>query len=388
MTLFLNTGLTQQQFLDEYWQKKPLLIRQAVDNFYSNVSPEELIDLACEDDIEARLIQQDPQDEWHLKDDDLTAEDFRCLPETHWTVLVQDMDKHRPDLQDLFNPFQFIPDWRRDDLMISYAPKHGSVGPHVDSYDVFLLQVEGLRRWEISDHPIHNPELMDNQDLRILKNFRADLSWELAPGDCLYLPPHFAHHGVALESSMTYSFGFRSPSKVELLDRLIETLLEHEGGQERYADPNLLAVEQTHEINLQAIQDVKRFLGTILNKDDSMIIQSLGRLVTETKPSLSIKSESNVCESINLEECLKLFNQGMLLKSSMYHRFAWSHYDQSILLFCAGETYSLDDREHAIILCESNTITLKQWNQLADNEISIAVMYELISEGAWIWSRP
>ena len=386
MTQFLNTGLTQQQFLDEYWQKKPLLMRQAFGNFQPNISPEQLIDWACQDDIEARLIQQDQHCQWHLKDHHLSHEDFQALPDTHWTVLVQDMDKHHPDFQDLLNLFNFIPDWRRDDLMISYASEHGSVGAHVDSYDVFLLQGMGTRRWEISDHPIHNPELMDHQDLSILEHFSADLYWDLAPGDCLYLPPHFAHRGVALTPCMTYSIGFRSLSHVELLDGLIDTMLENNQSQARYSDPNLQVTKHAHEINAHAICEVKRLLHNVIDQADTMIMRTLGRCVTETKPSLLERTESMLSEPVDIQACTEKFDQGLVLKQSRFHRFAWCDDNQSALLFYAGDSYRLDVRDHAILLCENTLLTSTHWRQLCTNENSTVVLCTLISEGMWMWS--
>ncbi|MDQ7072792.1 MAG: cupin domain-containing protein [Gammaproteobacteria bacterium] len=149
MADFFNTGLTQQQFLEQYWQKKPLLIRQAYTDFKSPITPDELAGLACEPEIESRLIEEYGQDKnWQVTAGPLSEADFERLPATHWTMLVQDVDKHLPELQYLLDPFRFIPDWRRDDLMISYAPQHGTVGPHTDSYDVFLLQAMGTRRWQ------------------------------------------------------------------------------------------------------------------------------------------------------------------------------------------------------------------------------------------------
>ena len=150
MTDFFNTGLSQQQFLDEYWQKKPLLIRQAFADFETPISPDELAGLACEAEIESRLIEEQGETAaWQVTNGPLSEQDFAKLPATHWTMLVQDVDKHVPELRTLLDPFRFISDWRRDDLMISFAPEHGTVGPHTDGYDVFLLQALGERRWQI-----------------------------------------------------------------------------------------------------------------------------------------------------------------------------------------------------------------------------------------------
>ncbi len=387
MTEFFNTGLSEQQFLDEYWQKKPLLMRGALSHFHSPITPNELITLACDDEIEARLIQENgPDNRWQLKNHALNEKDFKRLPETHWTVLVQDVDKHHIELQRLIDPFRFIPDWRRDDLMISYASKDGSVGAHIDSYDVFLLQAMGTRRWQISDHPIYDPEFIEGIDLQVLKHFTPDLSWDLAPGDCLYLPPHYAHHGMALDDCMTFSFGYRSPTKVELLGGITDAMLENEVGHERYSDPQLIISKHSHEISQQAIQEVKQQLQTAINAADAEIALGLGRLVTDTKSSLIEKTEQMLTDLPNAQECSNLFVQGKILKRNVFCRFAWSDQHQGTILFCAGEAYLLDQREHAIILSEGDVITAEQWSQLGSNDQFAEILCELIAEGAWIWS--
>ncbi|RKZ82116.1 MAG: cupin domain-containing protein, partial [Gammaproteobacteria bacterium] len=187
MAVFFNTALSQQQFLDQYWQKKPLLIRQAYTDFESPISADDLAGLACEPAIESRLIEENGQaGPWQVTNGPLSEDDFARLPATHWTMLVQDVDKHLPEVQYLLDPFRFIPDWRRDDLMISYAPEFGTVGPHTDSYDVFLLQAMGTRRWQISDEPIYEAKLIDGLGLQILQEFTPDQTWDLRPGDMLY----------------------------------------------------------------------------------------------------------------------------------------------------------------------------------------------------------
>jgi ribosomal protein L16 Arg81 hydroxylase len=185
---------------------------------------------------------------------------FARLPETHWTMLVQDVDKHLPELQGILDVFNFIPDWRRDDLMISYATEFGSVGPHTDAYDVFLLQAMGTRRWQIGDQPLHEAKLIDGLELQILSEFTSDQSWDLLPGDMLYLPPHFAHHGVAVNDCMTYSIGFRAPAAVEMLDALVNALLEQGLGKSRYQDPDLVLNQHSAEIDIQAVARLKHLL--------------------------------------------------------------------------------------------------------------------------------
>ena len=386
MTAFFNTGLTQQQFLEEYWQKKPLLIRQAFTDLRSPITTDELIELACEPDIESRLIQQNEQSgDWLLKSENLSEQDFEKLAATHWTVLVQDIDKHLAELQSVIDPFRFLPDWRYDYLMASYAPKSGSVGAHTDSYDVFLLQTMGTRRWQISDRPIMQPELISGLDLKILKTFDPDQSWDLAPGDMLYLPPHFAHHGVALDDCITFSIGFRAPSKVEVLDAVTNALLEKNLGQGHYSDPKLITAQHTHEISQQAVTEVKQLLHDAIDEADPLIASALGRLVTDTKNSLIELAEEAIGDLPTAEALAMQFKKGRLLERNLYYRFAWNKNDQTTLLFCAAEAYNLNNYEHAILLTEKTLLTEMEWRLLNIDPQSVDVLCELIAEGAWFW---
>ncbi|MCB1815595.1 MAG: cupin domain-containing protein, partial [Candidatus Competibacteraceae bacterium] len=176
--------MSSAQFLAEYWQQKPLLVRAAWPAFSNPISPEELAGLACEDEVCARLVRQSKQ-RWQVRHGPFKETDFTRLPAKRWTVLVPDMEKHLPDLRSILEPFRFIPDWRIDDLMISYAAEQGSVGPHVDEYDVFLLQGLGRRRWQIDTRPVAPDNYQADSELRILQHFEAESEWILEPGDML-----------------------------------------------------------------------------------------------------------------------------------------------------------------------------------------------------------
>ncbi|NQY26929.1 MAG: cupin domain-containing protein [Piscirickettsiaceae bacterium] len=390
MAEFFNTGLSQQDFLDQYWQKKPLLIRQAFTDFESPITPDDLAGLACEPEIESRLIEENGQNGgWQVTEGPLSEEDFARLPATHWTMLVQDVDKHVPELQYLLDPFRFIPDWRRDDLMISYAPKHGTVGPHTDGYDVFLLQAMGKRRWQIGNNPLHNADLIAGLDVQILTEFEHDQEWELEAGDMLYLPPHFAHHGVALDEGMTFSFGFRAPSSVELLDAVINSMLEKELGKQRYSDPDLTAVKHTSEIDNQAVHRLKTLLHNAIDSAEPILTQALGKFVTDTKSSLASIAAESMSDEITIDELEQQFSQGKVLERSLYHRFAWSQTDKKGQLFMAGESYYIDINSINILplLAENNEITNNDWQQLKIEPQSAELLCQLIAEGGWYWQE-
>jgi len=383
---FCHSALSQQQFLTEYWQKKPLLIRQAFPDFETPISPDELAGLACEEEIESRLIEENTG-QWQVTRGPLTEEDFARLPETNWTMLVQDVDKHCPDVQDLLTPFDFIPDWRRDDLMISYAPKFGSVGPHTDSYDVFLLQALGTRQWQIMDEPIHEAVLIDGIELQILSEFKADQTWELAVGDMLYLPPHIAHHGVALDECMTFSFGFRAPKQIEVLDAVVNTLLEKGLGKSLYSDPDLILAPHKAEIDTQSVARLKQQLHEMIEQATPVLAETLGQLVTQTKPSLEDLANDYQADKSSIEEITQRFAQGEQLQRNPYYRFAWSKTEEGAVLFMAGESYVVD-KEGALylpLLAENHTLTEQDWQQIVSNSTASQVLIELLALGGWFW---
>ncbi len=208
-----------------YWQKKPLLIRQAVPGMQPMLSRQQLFALAESEEVESRLvIQNAATGEWRLKSGPMGRRSFPRLSQSHWTLLVQGVDLHDDRVAQLRDQFRFIPDARLDDVMISYATDQGGVGPHFDSYDVFLLQVQGQRRWRISQQ--HDLSLRDDTPLKVLQHFKPEESWVLNPGDMLYLPPHCAHEGVALGECMTYSIGFKAETPQALAQQLLPRLAD------------------------------------------------------------------------------------------------------------------------------------------------------------------
>jgi 50S ribosomal protein L16 3-hydroxylase len=388
MSNFFNTGLSQQQFLDEYWQKKPLLIRQAWVDFESPISPEDLAGLACEPDIESRLIEQHGQDRpWQVTNGPLSEADFARLPASKWTMLVQDVDKHFPDLHYILAPFSFIPDWRRDDLMISYAPVEGTVGAHTDGYDVFLLQAMGTRRWQISDTPLVDPPIIENLDVQILAEFTADHSWDLAPGDMLYLPPHYAHHGVAINDCMTFSIGFRAPSQIDILDTMVNTMLEQGLAKIRYNDADLVVTDHSAEIDAQAIARLKSMLHQAVDDAEPVLATTLGKFVTETKSSLSPLAEESFSDLMTIEEVTEQFEQGDILQRNQYCRFAWTADEHGGQLFLAGEAYPVTSSSvtHLACLTEQNELTISDWQQLNKDQQMASLLCQLIAEGGWVW---
>ncbi|MCA8504700.1 cupin domain-containing protein [Burkholderia multivorans] len=281
-------GLTPAQFMRRYWQKKPLLIRQAMPGVKPPVTRDALFDLAADYDAESRLITHF-RNKWQLAHGPFEPGSLPAVTRDAWTLLVQGLDLHVDAARALLDRFRFIPDARLDDLMISYATNGGGVGPHFDSYDVFLLQVEGRRRWRIGAQ--QDLSLQPGVPLKILANFEPTDEWVLEPGDMLYLPPHIAHDGVAEGECMTCSIGFRAPSAGELGAQFLYYLAERgglrdSGADDLYRDPKQPAVAAPAELPPAMVErvaeivdairwrkrDVAEFLGCYLSEPKSNVV--------------------------------------------------------------------------------------------------------------------
>jgi 50S ribosomal protein L16 3-hydroxylase len=228
--------ISEQEFLTDYWQKKPLLIKQAIPNFISPITPDELAGLSLEEEFESRLITGSiNNNQWSLTNGPFTENTFAQLPEQDWTLLVQGVDRFVNEVHELIQQFDFIPRWRFDDVMISYAAKGGSVGPHFDYYDVFLLQGSGRRRWHISSKNCELDNYLNEVPLRIMNVFETEQVWDVEPGDVLYIPPKVAHHGVSLDDECTtLSFGYRAYSAEELYESIDQ---KSKNKNQYYQDP-------------------------------------------------------------------------------------------------------------------------------------------------------
>ena len=274
-------NLNINDFLNNYWQKKPLLIRAAFPDYQAPITAEELAGLACEDFVESRLISETKASpKWMLENGPFSESRFPTLPNSHWTLLIQGLNKIFPEFDDLLHEFDFIPNWRIDDLMASYAAPEGSVGPHIDQYDVFLLQATGRRKWMINQQPVDKDNYEQGVPLKIIKNFKAESEWILEAGDMLYLPPNIAHYGVGLENCMTFSIGFRAPSHSELLSSYIDDHITTLSDDSRYQDPNLTLSKNSGEISEAAINKVQEILVSHFS-DKSNIQDWFGRFITD-----------------------------------------------------------------------------------------------------------
>lgn len=331
-------GFDKSDFIRQYWQKKPCLIRQAIPDFKSPISPQELAGLACEDEVHSRLIiEKDAQTPWQLSYGPFAEEVFTSLPETHYSLLVSECEKWIPECRSLLAQFQFIPAWRIDDLMVSYASPGGSVGPHSDEYDVFLLQAEGKRQWQYTDSRVDNPTLIADLDLAIMQDFNSDQEAILSPGDLLYLPPGIGHHGVAIEPCLTFSIGFRAPTAAEILESFELEVDRQNSAPLRYTDPDLETNRHFAEITQSEIDRFRAMVLSVMDQPESLWVDSIGKLLSDSLVAGNDHSPARL---------QSLFKHSWMINPEsrvMYHRG-----DSGIRFFCNGRSYELPDSDPVI----------------------------------------
>ncbi|AMD01741.1 50S ribosomal protein L16 arginine hydroxylase [Halomonas chromatireducens] len=335
--LTLLGGLSPAEFLRDYWQRRPLLIRGAFPDLECPLEPDELAGLACEEGVESRLVEEHgAEGPWQVSHGPFDEATFSRLPERNWTLLVQAVDHFVPEVAELLEHFDFLPRWRLDDIMISYAPPGGSVGPHVDQYDVFLLQGSGQRRWQLGGKVADDAPILDGIDLRILERFsvEAGADWVLEPGDMLYLPPAWAHHGVSESSDcMTLSVGFRAPSADEAITSFADYLGEQLPPSLRYSDAGMTPPSDPAELDDAAVARMRALILDTLD-DPAQLAQWFGRVMTQPKyVDQLVPSE----EPTEVEDLVAALQDGEELVRSPGSRFAWRTDGDRTTLFVDGD---------------------------------------------------
>ena len=329
-------GISPQVFMKRYWQKKPLLVRQAIADFKPLLDRAQLFELAANEDAQTRMVIQEPGGKpgWRFKHGPFQRHALPPLKQPGWTILVQGVDLHHDRVHALMNQFRFVPDARLDDLMISFATDGGGVGPHVDSYDVFLLQAQGQRRWRIGRQK--DLSLQPDVPLKILANFAPEVEYVLEPGDLLYLPPRYAHDGIAVGECMTYSVGFRIPNRAELARELLQRLAEEaeeEVGVSLYRDPDQPAVDQPAEIPARMLEFAQDALKDAL-QDSRALARGLGEYMTEPKPNVWFEART-----VSVKDRQTLQSRGIRLDRRTRMMFDAHH------IFINGESFSASGRD-------------------------------------------
>ncbi|QXH43914.1 cupin domain-containing protein [Pseudomonas xanthosomatis] len=376
--LQLLGGLTAREFLRDYWQKKPLLVRQAFTDFVSPIDPDELAGLALEEEVESRLVLEHGERPWELRRGPFAEDAFADLPERDWTLLVQSVDQFVPEVAELLEEFRFLPSWRIDDVMISYAAPGGSVGPHFDNYDVFLLQGHGTRNWKVGQMCNSDSALIEHADLRILADFEQSEEWSLEPGDMLYLPPRLAHYGIAEDECLTYSVGFRAPSAAEVLTHFTDFLSQFLPDEERYSDADAVPAADPHQIQHDALDRLKGLIDKHMN-DKDLLLTWFGQFMTEPR-----YPELVTGEELSEAELLDSLEQGAVLIRNPSARMAWSEVEDDLLLFASGQSRLLSGHLRPLLklICAADALHIENLGKWIADEEGLTLVCQLIKQGS------
>jgi 50S ribosomal protein L16 3-hydroxylase len=366
-------------FLQEYWQQKPLLIRNAFADWTNPLEPDELAGLACEPEVESRLIIG-AQGSWAVEHGPLAEARFAALGQEPSTLLVQAVDHHVPEVAALLAPFRFIPNWRIDDVMVSYATDGGGVGPHFDQYDVFLIQGHGQRRWRVGQLCDDASALLPHDELRLLADFQATDEWLLEPGDILYVPPRIAHDGVAVgDDCMTYSIGFRAPSRHELITSFADELVTEMEDDDRYVDPGLATQTNPGEISATALATLHQMVTEKL-ADRNAFSRWFGEYTSAPKyPEVDWKPE----EPADAEQLQEWIENGEPLTRNPASRFSFVRADGgAVLLFVDGECFETahEAASFAEALCAQEDMIVDA--NLTQSKPTMALLVQLYNQGS------
>ena len=315
---------------------------------------------------------------WELRRGPFAEDAFSTLPEREWTLLVQAVDQFVPEVAELLEHFRFLPSWRIDDVMISFAAPGGSVGPHFDNYDVFLLQAQGKRNWKIGQMCNSESPLLQHADLRILAEFEESAEWVLEPGDMLYLPPRLAHFGIAEDDCMTYSVGFRAPSAAEVLTHFTDFLSQYLTDEERYTDADAQPVSDPHQIQGDALDRLKGLLAEHMS-DERMLLTWFGQFMTEPR-----YPELVAGEELGEEDFINSLQDGAILVRNPSARLAWSEVDDDVLLFASGQSRYLPGklRELLKLVCSADALHSENLGEWLADEDGRDLLCELVKQGS------
>lgn len=383
MTWAMPANFDIDAFLRDDWQKQPLLIRDAWPEWRNPLEPDELAGLACENEIESRLVVHKRR-KINVEHGPFKAKRFAKLGKHPWTLLVQSVDHLVPDVAALIEPFRFIPNWRIDDVMVSYASDGGGVGPHFDQYDVFLVQGLGRRRWRIGARDAATA-LLPHDDLRLLADFEATDEWELEPGDILYVPPGVPHEGVAVgDDCMTYSIGFRAPSRADLIAEWSAHLVEGLGDDDRYADQGLVAQQNPGEISAEAIARLHAMVTDAMSDRDAFA-RWFGEYSTKPKnPDIDWRPD----EPIGVDEVRGRVACGAVLRRNPASRFSFVRQGaDAVSLFVDGECFECTSEAAALAeqVCEHDHIRVDR--EIAVSVSTVALVAALLNQGSLAFDR-
>ena len=374
-------NLDKKQFLTEYWQQKPLLIRQAFNQFEDLLSPDELAGLACEPLIQSRLIYQQ-NGKWQAESGPF--EDYSHLGEKDWSLVLQAVDNWVPQVAALTEAFDFLPDWRRDDVMVSFATEGGSVGPHIDNYDTFICQGSGSRHWQVGDKGQHQ-QFSAHEMLLHVESFEAIIDEHLQTGDVLYIPPGYPHQGIALCPSMSFSVGFRTESAKEMLSSFADHLIDEDLANQLLTDPKRPASSQQGLIDNQDLARIRQHLLYALSNDNTLA-HFCGKHLSEPKHALDAPEEP---DDYSESQVIELLAQMPLIRLEGLRCYYLEKTIEQGVIYLNGEIIELSNSVTNSIknLCNKRQV---QINDLADgleNTDFLSFLTTYINQGCWYFAN-
>lgn len=365
-----------EKFLSEYWQKKPTIIKGGFKHFVDPISPDELAGLAMEEEVDSRYIAK-IDNQWEVQHGPLT---FDNTPKDNWSFIVQAANHWHEGAAQLVSPFRQLPGWLFDDLMISYSTPGGGVGPHIDQYDVFIVQGSGKRHWRVGEKRDDYEEEFRHSALRQIKGFEPIIDEVLETGDILYIPPGFPHDGYSVETSMSFSVGFRSPKKQELLSTFADFVISNDIGDVHYHNPALSTRSCNGAISEQDYHDLETMMRSLLDHPH-LLKQWMGEHLSQNRHELDIVPSDPEWSNEETYQCL--------MNGDSFNRIgglrAFYHDAQPELIFINGEQYELPNEcaDTAKQFCNEQTVTAKSLGNAIHHPAVLTLLTQLINLGYW-----
>ena len=369
--------MTQQEFLDKYWQKQPVIIRQGFKGFVDPISADEMAGLATEEEVESRLVHK-TDGKWQAAFGPF--ESYEHLGSENWSLVVQALDNYSEEAAEIIEAFRFLPHWRLDDLMASFATPAGSVGPHIDNYDTFICQGSGSRHWRVGDKGDH-VEFAAHESLLHVENFDAIIDDTLNTGDIIYIPPGFPHEGISLDSSMSFSVGFRANSAVSLLSAFADHLIDHEQGKALLVDPDRRVTEHSGEVSNKDYSSIKQQLQNLL--DDEVSFKAFtGNFLTNAKHDLDVLLPD---EPFDLSEVANLLTSHAIKRLGGLRAFYFEDTINKGFCYINGQELNFNEEiaEAVKLLCDNILLSPDQMSGFNHNAAFVELATQLLNQGYW-----
>ncbi len=367
--------LDWQEFLEKYWQKQPVVLKNAFPDFVDPITPDELAGLAMEPEVDSRLVSHSEDGQWHASNGPF--EDFDNLGEQGWSLLAQAVNHWHEPSAELVRPFRVLPDWRLDDLMISFSVPGGGVGPHIDQYDVFIIQGMGSRRWRVGDK-LPMRQFCPHPALLHVDPFTPIIDEDLEPGDILYIPPGFPHDGFTHETALNYSVGFRGPNGRDLISSFADYALENDLGSEHYSDPDLTLRNHPGKVEEYELDRLRSMMIEVINQPGDFR-QWFGRFATTPRHELDIAPAQPPYEQAEILDALLQGDSLTRLNGLRVLNVGGS-------FFVNSEPLKTSQFAAADALCRYTTVSEKELGSALQDEGFMALLTELVNQGYWYFA--